>query len=103
MRSYPQVIGAAKDTLKFARKMFETEIDGVGDNPLFFRDEGGTCLTGANFQGTPLAFGLEFLGVGGFTTAGALSERRLNRLVNPNLNMGLPAFLTKGAGVFFLA
>ena len=56
-------------------------------------------MTGANFQGTPLAFALEFLGIG-LTTIGALSERRMNRLVNPNLNMGLPAFLTKGAGMF---
>ncbi|MEW6295334.1 MAG: histidine ammonia-lyase [Candidatus Diapherotrites archaeon] len=99
LRSTPQVVGAAKDTLKFSRKMFETEINGVGDNPLFFQDEGGICLTGANFQGTPLAFALEYLGIG-LTTVGALSERRMNRLVNPNLNMGLPAFLTKGAGMF---
>ena len=99
LRSTPQVVGAAKDTLKFARRMFETELNGVGDNPLFFPDEGGTCLTGANFQGTPLAFALEFLGIA-LTTVGALSERRMNRLVNPNLNMGLPAFLTKGAGMF---
>jgi histidine ammonia-lyase len=99
LRSTPQVVGAAKDTLVFARKMFETEINGVGDNPLFFPDNGGVCLTGANFQGTPLAFGLEFLGIA-LTTVGAISERRMNRLVNPNLNMGLPAFLTKGAGMF---
>ena len=99
LRSTPQVVGAAKDTLEFARRMFETEINGVGDNPIFFPDDGGTVLTGANFQGTPLAFGLEFLGIA-LTTIGALSERRMNRLVNPNLNMGLPAFLTKGAGMF---
>jgi len=99
LRGTPQVVGAAKDTLKFARKMFETEINGVGDNPLFFQDDGGTCLTGANFQGTPLAFALEYLGIS-LTTVGALSERRTNRLVNPNLSMGLPAFLTKGAGMF---
>jgi histidine ammonia-lyase len=99
LRSTPQVVGAAKDTLKFARKMFETEINGAGDNPLFFPDDGGTCLTGANFQGTPLAFALEYLGIA-LTTIGALSERRMNRLVNPNLSMGLPAFLTKGAGMF---
>lgn len=99
LRSTPQVVGAAKDTLKFARRMFETEVNGVGDNPLFFPDEGGTCLTGANFQGTPLAFALEFVGIA-LTTVGALSERRMNRLVNPNLNMGLPAFLTMGAGMF---
>jgi histidine ammonia-lyase len=99
LRSTPQVVGAAKDTLKFSRKMFEIEINGVGDNPLFFQDEGGICLTGANFQGTPLAFALEYLGIS-LTTLGALSERRMNRLVNPNLSMGLPAFLTKGAGMF---
>jgi histidine ammonia-lyase len=99
LRSTPQVAGAVKDTLRFARKMFETEVNGVGDNPLFFEDKGGTCLTGANFQGTPLAFALEFLGIA-LTTLGVLSERRMNRLVNPNLNMGLPAFLTKGAGMF---
>jgi histidine ammonia-lyase len=99
LRSTPQVVGAAKDTLKFARRAIETEVNGVGDNPLFFPDDGGTCLTGANFQGTPLAFALEFLGIA-LTTVGALSERRMNRLVNPNLNMGLPAFLTKGAGMF---
>ena len=99
LRSTPQVVGAAKDTLGFARKMFETEINGVGDNPLFFEDEGGISLTGANFQGTPLAFALEFLGTA-LTTVGVISERRMNRLVNPNLSMGLPAFLTKGAGMF---
>jgi len=99
LRSTPQVVGAAKDTVKFSRKMFEIEINGVGDNPLFFPDEGGICLTGANFQGTPLAFALEYLGIA-MTTIGALSERRTNRLVNPALSMGLPAFLTKGAGMF---
>jgi len=99
LRSTPQVVGAAKDTLKFSRKIFETEINGVGDNPLFFADEGGICLTGANFQGTPLAFALEYLGIA-LTTVGALSERRMNRLVNPALSMGLPPFLTKGAGMF---
>ena len=99
LRSTPQVVGAVKDTLAFARRMFEVEINGVGDNPIFFPDEGGIVLTGANFQGTPLAFALEFLGIA-LTTVGALSERRMNRLVNPALNMGLPAFLTKGAGMF---
>jgi len=99
LRSTPQVVGAAKDTLLFSRKMFEVEINGAGDNPLFFQDEGGICLTGANFQGTPLAFALEYLGIA-MTTVGALSERRMNRLVNPALSMGLPAFLTKGAGMF---
>jgi histidine ammonia-lyase len=99
LRSTPQVVGAAKDTLKFTRSLVETEVNGVGDNPLFFPDDDGTCLTGANFQGTPLAFALEYLGIA-LTTIGALSERRMNRLVNPTLNMGLPAFLTEGAGMY---
>jgi histidine ammonia-lyase len=99
LRSTPQVVGAAKDTLKFSRKMFEIEMNAGADNPLFFENGGGICLTGANFQGTPLALALEFLGTS-VTTVCALSERRLNRLTNPNLSRGLPAFLTKGAGMF---
>ena len=99
LRSTPQVVGAVKDTLQFSRNMFLTELNGVGDNPIFFPDDGGTVITGANFQGTPLAFALEFLGTA-ITTLTALSERRTNRLLNPNLSMGLPAFLTKGAGMF---
>jgi histidine ammonia-lyase len=99
LRSTPQVVGAAKDAFKFTREMFLIELNGVGDNPLFFADDGGLCLTGANFQGTPLAFGLELMGMS-ITTICVLSERRLNRLMNPNLNMGLPAFLTQGAGMF---
>jgi histidine ammonia-lyase len=99
LRSTPQVVGAARDTLKFCRKMFEIEMNAGADNPLFFEDEGGICLTGANFQGTPLAFALEFLGIS-VTTVCVLSERRLNRLTNPNLSRGLPAFLTEGAGMF---
>ena len=99
LRSTPQVVGAAKDAFKFAKEMFLIELNGVGDNPLFFEDDGGVCLTGANFQGTPMAFGLELLGTA-VTTVCVLSERRLNRLMNPHLSMGLPAFLTKGAGMF---
>lgn len=99
LRSTPQVVGAAKDTFKFTRRMLEIEVNGVGDNPLFFKDKGGICLTGANFQGVPMAFGLEFLGIA-VTTICVLSERRTNRLMNPHLNAGLPPFLTKGAGMF---
>ncbi|KPJ53130.1 phenylalanine ammonia-lyase [candidate division TA06 bacterium DG_24] len=99
LRSTPQVVGAARDSYEFSRRMFEIELNGVGDNPLFFPDEGGICITGANFQGTPLAFALEMLGTA-VTTIATLSERRTNRLMNPHLSMGLPAFLTKGAGMF---
>jgi histidine ammonia-lyase len=100
LRSTPQVTGAAWDTLDFARAQFHIELNGVGDNPLFFPDEdGGTVINGANFQGTPTAFPLEYIGIS-VTTVAALSERRTNRLLNPNLSGGLPAFLTKGAGMF---
>ena len=98
MRSTPQVSGAARDTMVFARQMVETELNGVGDNPIFIPQD-DLVLTGANFQGTPIAFALEFLAIA-TTTVAALSERRLNRLLNPNLSQGLPAFLTKGAGMF---
>jgi histidine ammonia-lyase len=99
LRSTPQVMGAVRDTIDFARQIFETEMNGVGDNPLFFSDDGGVCLTGANFQGTPMAFALEYLGIA-MTTVGVLSERRFNRRTNANLSNGLPAFLIRGAGMF---
>lgn len=98
LRSCPQVIGAAKDALKWSRQMLEIELNHAADNPVFFPDE-DLVLTGANFQGTPMALALELLGTS-LTTVAVLSERRLNRLMNPHLSMGLPAFLTKGAGMF---
>jgi histidine ammonia-lyase len=98
LRSTPQVIGSARDAWKWARHMFEIELNGAADNPTFFPDE-KLVLTGANFQGTPLAFALELLGIA-VTTVCVLSERRTNRLMNPHLSMGLPAFLTRGAGMF---
>jgi histidine ammonia-lyase len=98
LRSSPQVIGAARDAFKWARYMLEIELNHCADNPTFFPDE-DLVLTGANFQGTPMAFALETVGMS-VTTVAALSERRLNRLLNPHLSVGLPAFLTKGAGMF---
>ena len=98
LRSSPQVIGAAREAFKWARYMLEIELNHAADNPTFFPDE-ELVLTGANFQGTPMAFALELTGMS-VTTVAALSERRLNRLLNPHLSVGLPAFLTKGAGMF---
>ncbi len=98
LRSTPQVVGGAKDALAWARKMFEIELNGVGDNPLFFPED-GAYLTGANFQGTPLALALDLVG-SAVTMIAVLAERRTNRLLNRNLSVGLPAFLTKGAGMF---
>jgi len=98
LRSSPQVIGAAREAFKWARYMLEIELNHAADNPTFFPEE-ELVLNGANFQGTPMAFALEMVGMS-VTTVAALSERRLNRLMNPHLSMGLPAFLTKGAGMF---
>jgi histidine ammonia-lyase len=98
MRSSPQVIGAARDHLAWTRKQFEIELNGVGDNPLFLA-ESNTVLTGANFQGTPISLPLDMVGAS-IAMISVLSERRLNRLLNPALSVGLPAFLTKGAGMY---
>ncbi|MCX6150891.1 MAG: aromatic amino acid ammonia-lyase [Ignavibacteriales bacterium] len=98
MRSTPQVIGAAHDTLAFAKKQVEIELNGVGDNPIFIPEDRVT-LTGANFQGTPVSLPMDMVGAA-VTMVSVLSERRLNRLLNPALSVGLPDFLTKGAGMF---
>ena len=98
MRSTPQVIGAAHDAIAFARSQVEIELNGVGDNPIFFPDE-NIQLSGANFQGTPVSLPMDMAGAA-ITMISVLSERRLNRLNNPALSVGLPAFLTKGAGMF---
>ena len=98
MRATPQVIGALRDMMAYARTQFETELNGVADNPIFVAEE-NRVLTGANFQGTPVSLPLDTVGAG-VTMVSVLSERRLNRLLNPALSVGLPAFLTKGAGMF---
>jgi len=98
MRSTPQVIGAAHDAVAWAKKQVEIELNGVGDNPVFFPDE-NLQLSGANFQGTPISLPMDMVGAA-ITMISVLSERRMNRLNNPALNVGLPAFLTKGAGMF---
>jgi len=98
MRSTPQVIGAAHDALRWAKDQVEIELNGVGDNPIFLPED-NVVLSGANFQGTPVAVPMDMVG-SAITMVCVLSERRLNRLLNPALNVGLPAFLTKGAGMF---
>lgn len=98
MRSTPQVVGAAHDALKWARSQVEIELNGVGDNPIFFPDE-ELQLSGANFQGTPVSLPMDNAGAA-ITMVSVMSERRMNRLNNPALSVGLPAFLTKGAGMF---
>lgn len=98
MRSTPQVIGAAHDAVAYAKSQVEIELNGVGDNPIFIPEDKLT-LTGANFQGTPVSLPMDMVGAA-VTMISVLSERRLNRLLNPALSVGLPAFLTKGAGMY---
>jgi histidine ammonia-lyase len=98
MRSTPQVIGSLRDLVAWTRQQVEIELNGVVDNPIFL-PESDTVLTGANFQGTPVSLPLDAMGAG-ICMVSVMSERRLNRLLNPALSVGLPAFLTKGAGMF---
>ena len=98
MRSSPQVIGAAHDAVAYAKSQVEIELNGVGDNPIFMPEHNIT-LTGANFQGTPVSLPMDMISAA-VTMVSVLSERRLNRLLNPALSVGLPDFLTKGAGMF---
>ncbi|UCG86605.1 MAG: aromatic amino acid lyase [Gemmatimonadota bacterium] len=96
MRSTPQVIGAAHDAVAYAASQVEIELNGVGDNPIFVAED-DLVLTGANFQGTPVSLPLEMVGTA-VTMVSVLSERRLNRLLNPALSAGLPPFLTERPG-----
>ena len=98
MRSTPQVIGTAHDALAYAQSQVEIELNGVGDNPIFFPDK-NMQLSGANFQGSPVSLPMDMAGAA-ITMVCVMSERRMNRLNNPALSVGLPAFLTKGAGMF---
>jgi len=97
MRSTPQVLGSVRDGLRYAEEQFSIELNGVGDNPIFIPED-DVVLTGANFQGTPISMPLDLLAIG-VTTMSVMSERRMNRLMNPALSVGLPPFLTKGAGM----
>jgi histidine ammonia-lyase len=104
LRCMPQVHGAVRDTLTHCRGVMETEINSAVDNPLVFvknpkqADGEGDVISGGNFHGEPVAFALDFLGIALSALAG-ISERRLERLVNPALSEGLPPFLAAGAGL----
>jgi histidine ammonia-lyase len=104
LRCIPQVHGAVRDTLTHCRAVFEREVNSAVDNPLVFVknpktvDGEGDVLSGGNFHGEPVAFALDFLAIALSALAG-ISERRLERLVNPALSEGLPPFLAPGAGL----
>ena len=91
LRCVPQVLGAARDAVAYARKVIETEINSATDNPLIFADD-GECLSGGNFHGQPVSVAMDLLGIA-LTVVGNISERRIARLIDENLNQGLPAFL----------
>ncbi len=108
LRCMPQVHGAVRDALAHCRQVFEIEINAAVDNPLVFvapRQVGvkeqttrGDIISGGNFHGEPVAFALDFLAIALSALAG-ISERRIERLVNPSLNEGLPPFLAPDAGI----
>ena len=98
MRSTPQVVGAARDAIAYARSQVEIELNGVGDNPIFI-PEMKLTLTGANFQGSTVALPMDMAGIA-ITMVCVMAERRLNRLTNPALSQGLPDFLAHSPGFY---
>ncbi len=95
LRCAPQVHGAVRDTLAEARRVFSIELNSATDNPLVFESE---VLSGGNFHGEPLALQLDYLAIA-LTALSGISERRIDRLVNPALNEDLPPFLAQHAGL----
>lgn len=96
LRCMPQVHGAVRDALGYVRGVLETEINSATDNPMIFID-GGDVISCGNFHGQPVALASDFLTIA-LAELGAISERRVERLVNPDLS-GLPAFLVEEGGL----
>jgi histidine ammonia-lyase len=97
LRCAPQVHGASRDLLDHVATTVAVELNAATDNPLVLVDE-GMVVSNGNFHGQPLAFGLDALAMAVAELA-SISERRIERLVNPSLSDGLPAFLTEGGGL----
>ncbi|MEO8227140.1 MAG: aromatic amino acid lyase, partial [Gemmatimonadota bacterium] len=96
LRCAPQVLGAVADAIRFAAVTALVELNASTDNPLVF--ENGDVISGGNFHGQPVAQALDVLAMT-LTTLQAIAERRVERLVNPDLSQGLPAFLTADPGL----
>jgi histidine ammonia-lyase len=96
LRCMPQVHGPVLDAIDFAAGVIGRELNAATDNPLVF--ENGELLSGGNFHGQSVAMVLDFLAIA-LTNLATISERRIDRLVHPDLNQGLPPFLTRDAGV----
>lgn len=95
LRCTPQILGPVYDAIEFAARIAETELNASTDNPLVFGDE---ILSGGNFHGQPVAMALDVLAIA-LTTLAGIAERRVERLLNPDLSQGLPAFLAPRPGV----
>jgi len=95
LRCTPQVLGAVGEGLAFAERLVTTELNAATDNPLVFGDE---VVSGGNFHGQPIALALDVIAIA-LTTLAGLAERRLERVVNPDLSSGLPAFLAHDPGL----
>ena len=99
LRCMPQVHGAVRGVLAHVAGVVETEAGSATDNPLVFPDEtGGAVLSGGNFHGAPLAYAFDYAAVAVTDLAG-ITERRIDRLLNPDINEGLPAFLSPDPGL----
>jgi len=97
LRCAPQVHGASRDLLDYARRTVEVELNAATDNPLVLVED-GMLVSNGNFHGQPLAFALDALAMA-LAELASISERRIERLVNPSLSGGLPAFLTGDGGL----
>jgi histidine ammonia-lyase len=100
LRCMPQVHGAVRGVLDHATAVIETETGAATDNPLIFATDGdaGDILSGGNFHGAPLAFALDYAAIG-LADLVSISERRIDRLINPDINEGLPPFLSDHPGL----
>lgn len=90
-RCAPQVMGAGRDALDFAKRVLEIEMNSATDNPLVLPRD-GICISGGNFHGQPVAMALDFMGLA-LSNFANISERRTSAMLDPSLNNGLPAFL----------
>ena len=98
LRCSPQVHGGCKDALDYVVKKIEIEMNSVTDNPIIFPGENQKIISGGNFHGEPMALAFDFLGIA-LSEIANISERRLEKMVNPALSHGLPAFLVNEGGV----
>jgi histidine ammonia-lyase len=97
IRCTPQVHGAIYDAMQHVLDIFEREMNAVTDNPILFIDS-NEAISAGNFHGEPLALALDYLAIA-LSELGNISERRIERMVNPNLSNGLPPFLAKHSGL----